>query len=1039
MTTFWKDLITAILFVLFSIAMPEVIQSQNAMSIVYAPRFGNSTIIQPSTAAVSDDGQKVWIAAYNEGIGLLEGQQIRHFTFDSKNKKLSSGKQITVYEQYKLKDGLVAFHGAANRFSIVSAERGLISTMECQIKAYSAKRRSMLISELKEPTIFYWYDGINKQKLDKFPNLLAETYGFYDTGADSLLWLKYNSPGNYTSFIWNVVTNKAHEAVTFNLPNPKDPSAWYFNNGRLWLCYEHEIFSSTNYGATWQKCYKSANSIRFNKLETNGLGIFIEKINRSRYRFLFVQANGNIEPANFAFRANGEILSVDKDVQGNYWLATSTEIRQIMPQHLVFDPEQDNYPENVWAVALDNNQRAYFMPYSSIDGVGVFEPNSGKDIFTDKQTRPLTGGGNYFLGATTDDDGKAVIPVENQKIITYRYGEKANVYKTEGAVFDTHRDKEKRWYLGLNGLLILRSKTSNANWDDLTQWEYIHIPKDMGQNAIGLTTDDNYIYVTTRRRMLRTPKNSPLKWESFAYHTKNITAIEVDYKGTLWCGGKMGLYYMPKQDTNLICIDKKLRNAFSIGILDDTLLLVGHLQGLTILNLNKFYTSSKNNMLAYRYDWYSSQNSQIKSTLPVSSVAQNSFVFDSQKRLWFVGEPKVMRIDIYDWLKSIQNTPEPNAFIEYIAIGTDPDFPERVYTTYDSLPLIITKNEARNLTFYLNSHQQLGSPPCYYVSQLYRGDKLCRTDTIWNEKLSIGDADWQSGYNYTLKIKAFSLDGRAGKIYNFSLRIEARFWEAIMPYLIAVSSILMVLLIGVAYKSYKQNKIINQTKEERNRLQQAIAVKINTHFLKNVLFHSQSFILNKLVDPGKMKVISFLGNLSSNVSLLFDRANEDRAWHTLADELKMVRSTSVIFNALYENQIKYISLPKDEDIEDDLLLLQVPVQVINTFVDNAFEHGIHSLQHNNQGIVEVLIKSTAQDLIIEVRDNGLGVDFVKKQDRKSNSTLQGIKTLENLRDMFNRTNERPFHFTITNNPNPDAPEQLGTLVIIIIPRNYKFV
>ena len=137
---------------------------------------------------------------------------------------------------------------------------------------------------------------------------------------------------------------------------------------------------------------------------------------------------------------------------------------------------------------------------------------------------------------------------------------------------------------------------------------------------------------------------------------------------------------------------------------------------------------------------------------------------------------------------------------------------------------------------------------------------------------------------------------------------------------------------------------------------------MNPHFLFNILLTIQI--------KAKMSGDETLYKMISSLSALLRAGlyKDERGMISIAEELKYVEYYLWLQKQRYEERLTYSIEVK----EDDIKACEIPRLVIEPMVENAIVHGAENLE--NEVRVEVSLYSSGDDLIIHVKDNGVGFD-----------------------------------------------------------------
>lgn len=202
---------------------------------------------------------------------------------------------------------------------------------------------------------------------------------------------------------------------------------------------------------------------------------------------------------------------------------------------------------------------------------------------------------------------------------------------------------------------------------------------------------------------------------------------------------------------------------------------------------------------------------------------------------------------------------------------------------------------------------------------------------------------------------------------------------------------------------------------------------INPHFLFNTLNAASQLALIEGADKSS--------EFMENIAQLF-RYNlkniEDLV--PLRDEIEYVKNYMQILKIRFGNRINFYS-----DIAEDALDTRIPRITIQPIVENAYIHGLQDLERN--GEIHLNVKSSEENILIEIIDNGKGMDLfsistIISSDQEVvtyQKQLTGIgidNVLQRLQILFN----------ITDNQKLISIESkigCGTKVTLTIPRVYN--
>lgn len=143
----------------------------------------------------------------------------------------------------------------------------------------------------------------------------------------------------------------------------------------------------------------------------------------------------------------------------------------------------------------------------------------------------------------------------------------------------------------------------------------------------------------------------------------------------------------------------------------------------------------------------------------------------------------------------------------------------------------------------------------------------------------------------------------------------------------------------------------------------ALQSQINPHFLYNTLdtIRGQALEEGCQIAPDMIEALSTL--LRYTISHRDDMV-------PLRQELRSIENYMKIQKFRFSNRFSYVT--KIEDDMNDLLALRIPKLTLQPLIENAIFHGIESLLSG--GLIQVEIYTTQSRLVINVTDNGVGMD-----------------------------------------------------------------
>ncbi|WMM23813.1 sensor histidine kinase [Tissierella sp. MB52-C2] len=213
------------------------------------------------------------------------------------------------------------------------------------------------------------------------------------------------------------------------------------------------------------------------------------------------------------------------------------------------------------------------------------------------------------------------------------------------------------------------------------------------------------------------------------------------------------------------------------------------------------------------------------------------------------------------------------------------------------------------------------------------------------------------------------------------------------------------------------NEVYQAQTQKRNAELRVLQSQINPHFLYNTL------------DTIQWKALEYnafdLADMINSLSIFFRISLSDgKEFITIDEEIKHVRNYLKIQETRYKDKISY-NIDLDELISQYL----VPKMIIQPLVENSIYHGLKLKKQ--KGFININILSEDDCILIEVIDNGLGMNYEKLSIIRKN-LYQSIESehygLYNINERLKLTFKDKYSISI------DSKFEEGTKVSLKIPK-----
>ncbi len=327
----------------------------------------------------------------------------------------------------------------------------------------------------------------------------------------------------------------------------------------------------------------------------------------------------------------------------------------------------------------------------------------------------------------------------------------------------------------------------------------------------------------------------------------------------------------------------------------------------------------------------------------------------------------------------------------------------------------------RSLTFDLNKIDFLNKSLNYQVSFSATDDNFVKanTRTISYQNLDPG--------TYKLRMYAENKD------YDYTSPIVSK--TIIIPSKIYERSwfqfVIGVALLGLAYLAIRY-RFKSRQRQERKQLElekeygrielQALQSQLNPHFVFNCLASIQVLISNKNFKEAN----SYLTKFSRLMRQFLDQSTVH--FVTLQDEIQTNRMYLELEKLRFKEKLNF-DFHVDDTIDPETI--EIPSVLLQPYVENAIRHGL--FHKEGQGSIALNIKEIEGDLVIEVIDDGIGIEEANKINAASiiKHKSKGTKIMERKHSLLGLIEDFKFDVRVIDRMNEEGIA--GTIVRFTFP------
>jgi tetratricopeptide (TPR) repeat protein len=317
-------------------------------------------------------------------------------------------------------------------------------------------------------------------------------------------------------------------------------------------------------------------------------------------------------------------------------------------------------------------------------------------------------------------------------------------------------------------------------------------------------------------------------------------------------------------------------------------------------------------------------------------------------------------------------------------------------------------------------------PVCLELSKLYkaRGELAKALEYhekyhAWSDSVKLIERaselfNLQMNYETEIKDKRIEMLSQSNELKELRVRQYTLFLVGMGAFIILSIAVLLLLL---------RQRHLKAEQESTGLQQKVFQLQMNPHFIFNSLASIQHLIVEQDTERASICLAEF-SNLVR--SILYSSSNETISLDT---EIKTIESYLALQKMRYNDKFDYdIIIDPKLDPEN----LEIPVMLLQPFIENAIEHGIK--QKKGKGRIGIRIERKDDSTIFEVEDDGIGrekaQELLQQRDKYHKSMATAI-TLERIA-VLNRKHSRKITMEIIDLKD-EKGEARGTLVRFGIP------
>lgn len=227
----------------------------------------------------------------------------------------------------------------------------------------------------------------------------------------------------------------------------------------------------------------------------------------------------------------------------------------------------------------------------------------------------------------------------------------------------------------------------------------------------------------------------------------------------------------------------------------------------------------------------------------------------------------------------------------------------------------------------------------------------------------------------------------------------------------------LLLLSVIAFLVIRQFRFKNREREMQLE-QKLLRSQMNPHFIFNSLQAIQNFIMKR----NEKEAVRYLGSFASITRSVLENSRMEMI--PLRKEVALLGNYLQLQKLRFGDKFEYEVLVDDVISQDEVY---IPPMLSQPFIENALEHGMNPVESG--GLISVHFSMQGHVLVLEIRDNGYGMQAAKKQEKEHTSLAMTI-TRERI-ELMNRKSDLKISFTVSDAY--PGMERVGVKVRFMIP------
>lgn len=235
---------------------------------------------------------------------------------------------------------------------------------------------------------------------------------------------------------------------------------------------------------------------------------------------------------------------------------------------------------------------------------------------------------------------------------------------------------------------------------------------------------------------------------------------------------------------------------------------------------------------------------------------------------------------------------------------------------------------------------------------------------------------------YAFEVKAINEDGiESLETATIKIKIALPVWKEWW-------FIVLMVLLGLAVVSgvfFYRIRAIKRKNEVEKALSKAalesLKLQMNPHFI----FNAMGAIQHYMIQNDAKRAGNYLARFSTLMRAILEHSRSE--YISLDEEVEMLEHYLTLQNLRHEDNFEY-QVNVDEQL--DPYEVAIPPMFAQPFIENAIEHGIAGLK--GTGLILINFSMQNDVILLEIRDNGVGIDRSLEAKKSKSSTHRSLAT-----------------------------------------------